>query len=113
MGQHLKKYIRKNLLIVDNCTALIEVSMLAIRMVILPPYVPLVLQPMDQRVILSFKRNHRRLLLLKTIILNSELENHYDVGVLCAFMSFRMEGCFTKDKCKLVSACMFQERRNN
>ncbi|GBO31747.1 Tigger transposable element-derived protein 4 [Araneus ventricosus] len=58
---------RKVPLIVDNCSVHVEVSDLkAIRVEFLPPKV--ILQPMDQGVINSFKRIYRKVLLQRVIM---------------------------------------------
>lgn len=59
LNLHFEKKNNKILLVVENCTALIEVSMLkVIHLVFLPPNVTTVLQPMDREVISLFKRNY-------------------------------------------------------
>ncbi|GBM45232.1 Tigger transposable element-derived protein 4 [Araneus ventricosus] len=75
---------RKFLLIVDNCSAHVGVSDLkAIGVEFLPPNVTSILQPMDQGVINSFKRIHRRVL-LQRVVMGFELEQPYEIDVLSA-----------------------------
>ncbi|GBL74588.1 Tigger transposable element-derived protein 6 [Araneus ventricosus] len=75
---------RKILLIVDNCSAHVEVSDLKdIRKEFLRPNVTSILQPMDQSVINSFRRIHRRVL-LQRVVMGLELEQPYEIDVLSA-----------------------------
>lgn len=75
---------RKILLIVDNCSAHVEVSNLkSIRVEFLPPNVTSILQPMDQGVINSFKRIYRRVL-LQRVVMGLELNQPYEIDVLGA-----------------------------
>lgn len=75
LNLHFEKKNHKILLVVENCTALIEVSMLkVIHLVFLPPNITTVLQPMDREVINLFKRNYGRLL-LKRFVLNLEMQH--------------------------------------
>lgn len=54
---------RKVAFVVDNCTAHTKVRGLkSIELIYMPPNVTSVLQPLDQGVILSFKRNYRKLM---------------------------------------------------
>ncbi|XP_035227659.1 tigger transposable element-derived protein 6-like [Stegodyphus dumicola] len=75
---------RKVLLIVDNCTAHMEVTGLqAIRVEYLPPNATAVLQPMDQGIINSFKRKYKTVL-LQRVILGLEREQPYQIDILGA-----------------------------
>ncbi|KFM72755.1 Tigger transposable element-derived protein 6, partial [Stegodyphus mimosarum] len=75
---------RKVLLIVDNCTAHMEVTGLqAIRVEYLPPNATAVLQPMDQGIINSFKRKYKKVL-LQRVILGLEREQPYQIDILGA-----------------------------
>ncbi|XP_035221575.1 tigger transposable element-derived protein 4-like [Stegodyphus dumicola] len=75
---------RKVLLIVDNCTAHMEVTGLqAIRVEYLPPNAAAVLEPMDQGIINSFKRKYKTVL-LQRVILGLEREQPYQIDILGA-----------------------------
>ncbi|GBO39073.1 Tigger transposable element-derived protein 4 [Araneus ventricosus] len=74
----------KVLLIVDNCSAHVEVSYLkASRVEFLPSNGTSILQPKDQDVINSFKRIYRRVL-FQRVVMGLEFEQSYEIDVLIA-----------------------------
>ena len=82
--RHFLKNKRKVVFIVDNCPAHITIPQLkSIELVMLPPNVTSVLQPMDQGVIQNLKMNYRKLL-LKDLISAIDMKKNFHVSVLDA-----------------------------